>query len=325
MSVDFKDIEQAARRLDGLHVVTPVLSSPELDARVGGQIYFKAECLQRTGSFKFRGAYNTISQIAAAGEADHVVAFSSGNHAQGVAAAAKICGLTASIIMPHDAPHIKRDNTRALGAEVIGYDRIREDREAVAAKVLADKGGVLVKPFDDERVIAGQGTAGLELARTLDARGVKLDAVLVPCGGGGLMAGTGLVFAALSPETLMIGCEPEGFDDQAKSLAAGKRMPHDGDKTICDALMTPMPGKITFEINRRLMSDVVVVSDDDVCRAIAYGARHLKCVIEPGGAVGLAGVLSGRFKARGKSIGIILSGGNIDLDLFNDILFDQSK
>jgi len=320
MSVEFSDIEQAAKRLDGQHVVTPVLSSPPLDERIGAHVYFKAECLQRTGSFKFRGAYNTISQIAAVREADHVVAFSSGNHAQGVAAAAKLCGLEATIIMPHDAPRIKRDNTLALGAEVIGYDRLTQDREEVAAEILADKDGVLVKPFDDERVIAGQGTVGLEFIHALEGRGVKLDAVLVPCGGGGLAAGIGLAFEALSPQTQIIGCEPEGFDDHAKSLAAGQRQAHEGKNTICDALMVPMPGEITFEINQRLMSDVVVVRDEDVRQAVAYAASQLKCVVEPGGAVGLAAVLSGRFKGQGKSIGIILSGGNIDALLLSDIL-----
>jgi len=323
MSVTFSDIEQAAARLDGQHVVTPVLRSPDLDERVGAHIYFKAECLQRTGSFKFRGAYNTISQIAAENDADHVVAFSSGNHAQGVAAAAKLCGLKATIIMPHDAPQIKRDNTLALGAEVIGYDRLGQDREQVAQEVMADQGGVLVKPFDDERVIAGQGTVGLELAHTLEGRGISLDALLVPCGGGGLAAGVGLAFEALSPQTQIIGCEPEGFDDHAKSLEAGERQAHDGHNTICDALMIPMPGEITFEINQRLMSDVVVVDDEDVRQAVVYGTHHLKCVIEPGGAVGLAAVLSGRFKGQGKSIGIILSGGNIDPGFLSEILAQQ--
>jgi threonine dehydratase len=320
MSVELSDIEQAARRLDGNHIVTPVLNVPELDERLEVRVYFKAECLQVTGSFKFRGAYNAISQIASCREAGHVVAFSSGNHAQGVAAAARLCGLGATIIMPHDAPEIKRANTKALGAEVIGYDRYNQDREALAIEVLARSGGVLVRPFDDERVIAGQGTVGLELAQTLKARGVSLDAVLVPCGGGGLAAGVGLAFAGLSPATKMIGVEPQGFDDHARSLADGQRVPHDGANTICDALMVPMPGEITFKINRHLLSDVVVVNDDEVRRAMAYAAQKLKCVVEPGGAVGLAAVLSGRYEARGKSIGIVLSGGNVDLNILCEIL-----
>jgi threonine dehydratase len=310
------DVRTAARRIDGLARRTPLLESPALNAKFGARLLFKAEVLQRTGSFKFRGAYNRIASLTEEERARGVVAFSSGNHAQGVAAAAELFGVRAVIVMPADAPAIKADNVRAMGAEIVPYDRYRDDREAVA-RPYVEKGMALVKPFDDPLIVAGQGTVGLEIAEDAASMGVRLDAVVTPCGGGGLMAGIATAVKTLSPDTDIWGAEPDNFDDTRRSLAAGSRVKADPAGTsICDALMSPMPGELTFAINRKLVAGVVGVPETAVVAAMRDAAAHLKLVVEPGGAAGFAALSSGEIALSGKTIAVVLSGGNVDLDLF---------
>lgn len=309
----FEDVLDAAARLDGEAVLTPLLESVELNRRTGGRILIKPEVLQRTGSFKFRGAYNRISRIPEAERPNGVVAYSSGNHAQGVAAAAGLLGIPATIVMPADAPAIKLANTRALGARVLTYDRYRDLREEVAAQVQAESGATLIRPYDDRYVIAGQGTVGLEIIQQSEPRNLKPDAILACCGGGGLSSGIALAARQLSPTTEIYAVEPEGFDDTARSLAAGSRQENaPGSASICDALLAPTPGELTFALNKRLLAGGLAVSDAEVRRAMAFALRVLKLVVEPGGAVCLAALLAGRFDARGKVVAITLSGGNAD-------------
>ena len=314
---ELADVEAAALRLEGVVRRTPLLESDALNEHVGGRLLFKAECLQHTGSFKLRGAYNTISQLAG----QPVVAYSSGNHAQGVAAAARLCGLPATIVMPADAPAIKIANTRAFGAEVRLYDRAREVREEIGAEIAERTGAALVKPYDDARIIAGQGTAGLEAADQLRARGAVIDAALIPCGGGGLIAGCSIALAAAFPGVAIHAVEPRGFDDTTRSLAAGEALANPPEsRSICDALLAPTPGALTFAVNRRLLAGGLAVTDDEVRRAMAAAFAHLKLVVEPGGAVGLAAVLSRRFDARGRVVLVVLSGGNVDAGLYAQAL-----
>ena len=317
-SPDVPQIEAAAQRLAGHAVLTPLLESPELNARTGGRILIKPETLQRTGSFKFRGAFNKISRLAEAPERPGaIVAYSSGNHAQGVAAAAGLRGFPAVIVMPADAPAIKLANTRAYGAEVVTYDRHRDSREAIAETIVVERGGVLVRPYDDSDIIAGQGTVGWELANQAADRGVTLDAALVPCGGGGLTAGCALALSARSPGTRVYAVEPEGFDDTRRSLEAHRRLPNEaGARSFCDALMAPMPGELTFPINDRLVAGGLAVSDAEVTQAMAFAFRVLKLVVEPGGAVALAAVLAGRIDCRNRTVAVICSGGNVDPETF---------
>lgn len=318
---DVAAVRAAAQRLAGHVVRTPLLESPALNAKLGGRLLVKAEVLQRTGSFKFRGAFNRISQIPLAARPRGVVAFSSGNHAQGVAAAAQLLGISAVIVMPRDAPKIKVANTRAYGAEVIFYDRASEDREAVAAKILKERGATLVRPFDDSEVIAGQGTSGLELAEQATEQGAELDAVVVPCSGGGLVSGIALALGGLSPGTSVHTAEPEGFDDTARSLAAGVRVRNrHGTKSICDALLADMPGEITFPIMSRRVAGGVAVSEAEVARAMATAFEIFKLVVEPGGAVALAAVLAGKLPVQNRTIAVICSGGNVDAALFRRVL-----
>ena len=313
----FEDVEAAAARIRDKTLRTPLLRAPVLDALTGGTILLKAECLQRTGTFKFRGAYNKIVQIPADRRAGGVVAYSSGNHAQGVAAAAAILNIPAAIVMPSDAPAIKRERVAALGGEVILYDRVKEDREAIGRDLAAKRGATLVPPFDDFDVVAGQGTVGLELMRQARDFGLAPDAVIAPCSGGGLIAGIGLAVKALSAETHVHTAEPEGFDDMARSLAAGR--PQRNEKlsgSVCDALLSPEPGRLTFAINKGRLSPGLVVSDTQALEAVAYAFRELKLVVEPGGAVALAAVLSRRLECRGRVIAVVLSGGNVDPELY---------
>ncbi len=317
----FADIEAAAARLAGWAVETPLLNPPALDRKLGGRVLLKAETLQRTGSFKFRGAFNRISQIPEADRAAGVVAYSSGNHAQGVAAAAALLGVPATIVMPEDAPAIKVANTRGYGAEVVLYDRFTENREALGAALAAERGATLVRPYDDPGVIAGQGTCGLEIARQAAARGLEIDALLVCCSGGGLTAGCALAMAELSPMTQIYTVEPAGFDDTRRSLAAGARVDNDpAARSFCDALLAPTPGELTFPINRRLLAGGFAVSDDEVRAAMGYAFRTLKLVIEPGGAVALAALLAGRLETRGKTVALTLSGGNVDPESYREML-----
>jgi threonine dehydratase len=318
---DFDDVRAAAARLSGHARRTPLLAGTPLDERTGGRILLKLETLQHMGSFKFRGAYNRLSQLDAAQRTAGVVAFSSGNHAQGVAYAAKLLGVPATIVMPADAPRVKMQNTLALGAEVITYDRLRESREEIASRLAAERGAVLVPSFDDPDIIAGQGTVGLEIVEQSAELGCSLDDVIVCASGGGLVAGTALAVRARSPATRVWTAEPEGHDDHRRSLAAGRRESNaPGTRSICDALLAPAPGALTFEINRRLLAGGLAVSDPEVRDAIAYAARTLKLVVEPGGAVALASVLAGKIETSGRTVAVVLSGGNIDDELLREVL-----
>ena len=311
------DVDEAAMRLAGVAVRTPLISSPTLDALTGGRIFLKAETLQRTGSFKFRGAYNRLAAIPAESRARGVVAFSSGNHAQGVAAAAKLLAMPALIVKPSDAPRPKRERTAALGAEVVLYDRLRENREAIARRIAEERGAVLVPPYDDPLIIAGQGTAGREIVEDLAAQGLAPDIVVVNASGGGLIAGIALAVKARVPAARLYTAEPAGFDDHLRSFRSGRRERNSSiTGSICDALMAQAPGRLTFEINRTLVGDGVVASDEEAGRAVAFAFRELKLVVEPGGAVALAALLAGRIDVRDKVAVAILSGGNVDPELF---------
>jgi threonine dehydratase len=317
----FADIEEAAVRIKGFAAVTPVIESPALNALTGGRILIKAECLQRTGSFKFRGAWNMVSRLDKDTQPGGVVAFSSGNHAQGVAAAAQIKGLPAVIVMPSDTPAIKIANTRGYGAEVVTYDRLTQSREEIAAGLMKERKAVMVPPFEHKYIMAGQGTAGLEFAAQAKAMGVVLDEVITPCSGGGLAAGLALAFAALSAQTRVRTAEPEGFDDMARSLASGQRQTNERrGGSICDALLSPSPGELTFQVNSKLLGEGLVVSDAEAASAVRFAFEKLKLVIEPGGAVALATVLTGKVKAQGRNIGIVASGGNVDAELYARII-----
>jgi threonine dehydratase len=313
----FADVQDAAALLEGLAVQTPLIRSDVMDTAVGGRVFIKAECLQRTGSFKFRGAYNRIGRLSADERIRGVVAFSSGNHAQGVAAAAGLVGAPAVIVMPSDAPAAKIEGTRALGGEVVLYDRWTQSREAIAAAIAAERGAILVPAFEDFHVIAGQGTLGLEAAGQLEALGEAADLLLAPVSGGGMIAGIGLAFAALSPATRLYAVEPEAFDDHALSLAAGYPVTVRPDAvSLCDALMAPAPGEMTFALNKARLSGALGVSDAEALAAMAFAFRHLKLVLEPGGAVALAAVLTGKAEAKGRTTLVVASGGNVDAAVF---------
>jgi threonine dehydratase len=315
------DIEAAARRLAGVALRTPLIAAPALDALTGGRVFLKAETLQRTGSFKFRGAYNKIASIPLDRRQGGVVAFSSGNHAQGVAAAAKLLNMPAVLVMPRDAPKPKRDRTAALGAEVVLYDRENEDREAIARDLAEKRGAVLVPPYDDPFVIAGQGTAGREIVEDLAAAGLKPDVVLVNASGGGLTAGVALAVKAANPAARVYTAEPQGFDDHARSFRSGRRESNAAlSGSICDALMSQSPGKLTFEITRSLVGEGLAASDEEVAHAVAFAFRELKLVVEPGGAVGLAALLAGKLDVSGKIVVVVLSGGNVDPELFHKLV-----
>jgi threonine dehydratase len=317
LPVSSADIDAAARVLAPFAVRTPLLSPPVLSDRVGTKVFLKPEVLQRTGSFKFRGAFNKLSSIPMSARGGGVVAFSSGNHAQGVAAAAQILNMRATIVMPADAPLSKRERTKAYGAEVVLYDRDREDREAIARDIAAKRDATLVPPYDDPMVIAGQGTVGREIAEDMTALGIAPDIVVAPVSGGGLIAGVATAVKARFPEAMLMSAEPEAFDDHARSLRAGKREAHSSKgRTICDALMASIPGEITFAINSRLLTKGLTASDAEVGTAVGFAFRELKLVVEPGGAVGLAALLAGRIDINGKNVVIVLSGGNVDEDLY---------
>ncbi|MER8464739.1 threonine/serine dehydratase [Mesorhizobium sp. M1396] len=314
------DIHRAAARLAGLIVETPLIESQELNKRFGARILFKPETLQRTGSFKFRGAYNKLSSLSEEERSRGVVAFSSGNHAQGVAASAAMFGVKAVIAMPADAPAMKIANVRKMGAEVVPFDRFRDDRMTVIRPYL-EKGMVLVPPFDDPAIIAGQGTIGLELMRQAKALGVSLDAVVVPCGGGGLSSGISVAVKDVSPDTAVWAVEPEHFDDTRRSLVAGTRVSNEpGHASICDAILTAEPGLITFEINRRNLTGAIAVSDKATAQAMRDAMAYLKLVVEPGGCVALAALSSGEIELSGKCVAVVLSGGNVDFGTYAGIM-----
>jgi threonine dehydratase len=311
------DVDAAAQRLAGVALRTPLISSPTLDAITGGRVFLKAETLQRTGSFKFRGAYNKLSATPAAERAGGVVAYSSGNHAQGVAAAARLLNMAAVIVMPADAPRPKRERTAALGAEIVLYDRESEDREKIARALVEQRGAILAPPYDDPLIIAGQGTAGREIAEDLAALGLAPDIVVVNASGGGLAAGVALAVKARVPDAQLYTAEPEGFDDHARSFRSGHRERNARiSGSICDALMAQSPGQLTFEINRNLIGAGVAASDEEAGRAVAFAFHELKLVVEPGGAIALAALLTGKIDVRGKVAVAVLSGGNVDPELF---------
>lgn len=309
----YSDVLAAATRIAPYAIRTPLVESAVLNARSGGRIFLKLETLQRTGSFKFRGACNRLAMIPQADRVHGVVAFSSGNHAQGVAAAAALFGMPAVIVMPSDAPRPKIEGTRALGAAIVEYDRLRDDREAIAAKLCAERGAVLVKPFDDAGIIAGQGTAGLEIAQDAARLGIAPDAVLTPCSGGGLVSGVALALNGAGMAAKVHSVEPENFDGMRRSLEAGARAAAPGGNlSIADALMAPIPGEIVFELAQNLLSPGLAVSDVELEHAVGFAARELKLLVEPGGAAALAAVLAGKVEARGRTVVLVLSGGNAD-------------
>ena len=318
---DITMIDAAAARLQGHARRTPLLSSPFLDEIAGRRVLVKAECLQHTGSFKFRGAWSAVSALPPAQRAKGVIAYSSGNHAQGVALAARQHGIPSVIVMPEDAPRVKTLNTRALGAEVVLYDRATEDRDAIGAALAAERGLTLIKPFDEPLVIAGQGTTGLEIAEQAREEGVEAAEVLVCCGGGGLTAGIALALAARAPGLRARPVEPAGFDDTARSLAAGRRLRNAAlTGSVCDAIITPEPGEITFPILQRLCGPGLVVTDDEALHAMVLAFTRLRLVLEPGGAVALAAALFRPDALSGPAVIAVASGGNVDADLFRDAL-----
>jgi threonine dehydratase len=309
----FEDVKAAAVRIAPHAVRTPLVEAPALNVRTGGRIFLKLENLQRTGSFKFRGACNRLAMIPQSARANGVVAFSSGNHAQGVAAAAQLFGMPAVIVMPADAPRPKIEGTRRYGATIVTYDRVREDREAIAAKICAERQAVLVKPFDDAGIIAGQGTAGLEIAEDAARFGISLDEVLAPCSGGGLVSGVALGLTGSGVTARVHSVEPENFDGMKRSLEAGARTAAPGGKlSIADALMSPTPGVIVFELANGLLAPGLAVSDAELEDAMAFAARELKLLVEPGGAAALAAILAGKIDAKNKCVVLVLSGGNAD-------------
>ncbi len=317
----FADVLKAADRIKGQAVRTPLLRSDALDAITGARVFLKPECLQRTGSFKFRGAFNAISSLDPSVRAHGIVASSSGNHAQGVAEAARILGTSATIVMPSDAPAIKRRKTEGYGASVVAYNRASDDRDAITAGIAASTGATIVHPYEHPGVIAGQGTIGLELTDDLAALGLTPDAVFVCCGGGGLTAGVALAVKERAPNAALYTVEPEGFDDQARSFLAGERQKNPTSSgSVCDALLAPMPGVASFAINRSRVTRGLTVTDAEAMNAVAFAARELKLVVEPGGAVALAALLQGRADIKGKVVVAVLSGGNIDPDVFAQAL-----
>jgi threonine dehydratase len=314
------DVADAYLKLREWVIETPVLESEALNELAGVRVLCKAECLQHSGSFKIRGALNRLLTLRADERAAGVVAFSSGNHAQAVALAARWLGVRAAIVMPADAPAVKLENTRAYGAEVVLYDRERDDREQIAVQLARERGAALVPPFDHPDVIAGQGTLGLELARAARSRRVELEAVYVPCSGGGLVAGCALALKSELEGCSVYAVEPRGFEDTAESLAAGERRAvAPGAATLCDGLQARLPGAITFAVNRRELAGALAVDDADVRRAMALAALHLKVVLEPSGAAALAAVLASPPRAH-RAVGVVLSGGNVDAKLFATVL-----
>lgn len=320
-AISLADVLDAARVIAPAAVRTPLIENDVLNAQCGRRVLIKFEGAQRTGSFKFRGAYNRLARLDGAARQAGVVAWSSGNHAQGVAAAARLLGMPATIVMPADAPAIKLANTRALGADIRTYDRHSENREEIATALAESRGATLLPSFDDPFVIAGQGTAGLEILEQAAAMGADVGQILVCCGGGGLTAGIATAVKSQSPATALYSVEPAGFDDTARSLASGRREQISPDaRSICDALLVPSPGALTFPINQALLSGGLVVTDDQVRAAMRFAFNTLKLVVEPGGAVALAAMLHGLVpQADGASV-VVLSGSNVDPDLYAAII-----
>jgi threonine dehydratase len=316
MTPAYSDVLAAAARIAPYAIRTPMVESWQLNALTGGRIFLKLETLQRTGSFKFRGACNRLAMIPQSARANGVVAFSSGNHAQGVGAAAQLFGMPAVIVMPSDAPAAKIEGTRAFGATIVEYDRVADDREAIAARICAERDAVLVRPFDDAGIIAGQGTAGLEIAQDAARLGVELDEVLAPCSGGGLVSGVALALRGVGSPAEIHSVEPENFAGMKLSLAAGRRMKAGGGAlSIADALMAPTPGEIVFDVALGLLAPGLSVSDAELDTAVTFAAQKLKLLVEPGGAAALAALLAGKIEAKNRAVALILSGGNADFSI----------
>jgi threonine ammonia-lyase medium form len=312
--IELADVQAAAQRLHGVARHTPIFTSRTLDGLAGASVYVKAECFQRGGAFKFRGAYNKIASLGHDERARGVLAYSSGNHAQAVAIAARLLGTNATIVMPEDAPTAKLEATRGYGAEIVMYDRFADDREEIGARLAADRGLALVKPYDDPLVMAGQGTVALELLVEVP----ELDLFITPVGGGGLIAGCATVAKSLHPHLRVAGVEPEAGDDTAQSLASGSRVNVGVPRTIADGLQAAEPGKLTFEINRELVDEIVTVSDEEIVEAMAFLFDRMKLVVEPSGAVGIAALLNGRL--RGAAVGVVVSGGNVGAQRFAELV-----
>ncbi|WJV50415.1 threo-3-hydroxy-L-aspartate ammonia-lyase [Streptomyces flavofungini] len=313
--VTLDDVRDAAARLKGVAHRTPVLRSRTLDARVGAEVFLKCENQQRVGAFKFRGAYNAVSRLAPEQLAKGIASFSSGNHAQAVALAARELGSSAVIVMPEDTPASKRAAAEGYGAEIVTYDRYTGDREAIGAALAAERGLALIPPYEHPHIIAGQGTAALELMEQVG----ELDLLLVPVGGGGLIAGSATAVKGLSRDVRVVGVEPEAGDDTRRSLAAGHRVRIPVPRTIADGQAIEIPGELTFSVNRRLVDDIALVSDDDIRDAMRFAFERLKTVVEPSGATALAAALSGRVDRVPPRVGVILSGGNVDARRFAEI------
>ena len=323
----FDDVKKAAARIAPYAVRTPLVEAPALSAISGGRVFLKPENLQRTGSFKFRGACNRILMIPEKDRARGVVAFSSGNHAQGVAAAAQLFGIPALIVMPKDAPRAKIEGTRAYGAEIVSYDRVKDDREAIAARICAERGASLIKPYDDPGIMAGQGTIGLEIAEDAARFGAVLDAVATPCSGGGLVSGVALALRGAGVTALVHSVEPENFDGMKRSLAAHARVSAPGTSqggklSIADALMAPVPGHHVFALADGLLAPGIAVTDAELSRAVAFAAIKLKLLVEPGGAAALAAFLAG--KLEGRNLALVISGGNADFASVAEAVAAQS-
>jgi threonine dehydratase len=310
--ITFANIAAAAQRLTGVALRTPVLTSRQVDEPLGARVYFKCENFQRAGAFKFRGAYNTLSRFTAAQKSGGAVAFSSGNHAQAVALAAQLLGMRAAIVMPRDAPPVKRAATEGYGAEVIAYEREREDREAIARRIVTERGATLVVPFDNADVIAGQGTVAKEL---LEETG-PLDYLVVSVGGGGLLAGCAIAAKELSPDCQIYGVEPEAGNDAQQSLRSGRIVRIPVPRTIADGAQTPCVGNLTFPIMQRLVTGIVTVSDDQLRAQMRFFAERMKIVVEPTGCLAAAAVMNQLVPVRGGRVGVIISGGNVDLAQF---------
>jgi threo-3-hydroxy-L-aspartate ammonia-lyase len=314
--IDLTDVRAAAGVLAGVANRTPVLTSRTLDGMVGASVHVKAECFQRGGAFKFRGAYTKIASLDRVERSRGVVAYSSGNHAQAVAIAARLLRTRATILMPEDAPTAKVDATRGYGAEIVSYDRWTQSREELGGEIAAERGLALVRPYDDPLVMAGQGTTALELLADVP----DLDLLVTPVGGGGLIAGCSTVAKALRPGMRVVGVEPETGDDTRRSLAAGKRINGGVPRTIADGLQTPEPGELTFEVNRRLVDEIVTTTDAEILDAMAFLFDRLKIVTEPSGAIGVAALLAGRIGTAGGSVGVVVSGGNVGVARFAELL-----
>jgi threo-3-hydroxy-L-aspartate ammonia-lyase len=312
--IELADVQAAAQRLHSVAHRTPVLTSRTLDALAGASVYVKAECFQRGGAFKFRGAYNKIASLPANERAQGVLAYSSGNHAQAVSIAARLLGIPATIVMPEDAPAAKLEATRGYGAEIITYDRFADNREEIGTRLAEERGLVLVRPYDDPLVMAGQGTVALELLVEVP----KLDLLVAPVGGGGLIAGCATVAKALRPAMRVAGVEPAAGNDTAQSLASGRRVNVGVPRTIADGLQAPKPGELTFAVNRELVDEIVTVSDEEIVEAMAFLFDRMKLVVEPSGAVGIAALLNGR--VHGTAVGVVISGGNVGVQRFAELI-----